>query len=158
MGLLPHHPPVACSNLRGLRRRLLFGGLILAGLLIWLGGGRAWAQGNDRPHYVPKSEFRIPFNVDANNPRLLEVQLFVSEDQGQTWQKAASAAPEQGGFRFRAEHDGLYFFTVRTVDINNRASPHKRPGSGATDSRTGGYPAAAGKPQASPGSRRPSRR
>ena len=123
MGLLPHHPLVPCSNFPGLRRRLLFAGFVLAGLLIWLGGGRVWAQGNDRPHYVPKSEFRIPFNVDANNPRLLEVRLYVSEDQGQTWQKAASAAPEQGGFRFRAERDGLYFFTVQTVDINGKASP-----------------------------------
>ena len=123
MGLLPRHPLVPCSSPPGLRRRLLFGGLILAGLLIWLGGGRAWAQGNDRPHYVPKSEFRIPFNIDANNPRLLEVQLFYSEDQGQTWQRAGAAAPETGGFRFRAERDGLYFFTVQTVDINGKASP-----------------------------------
>jgi len=41
------------------------------------------------------------FNVDASNTRLLEVQLYMSEDQGQNWQKVASAAPEQGGFHFR---------------------------------------------------------
>ncbi|HEV8060399.1 MAG TPA: hypothetical protein VGP68_11025 [Gemmataceae bacterium] len=125
MGLLSDHPPIPCANPRGLRRRLLLAGLILAGVLIWLGSGRVWAQGpaNDRPHYVPKSIFRIPFNVDPNNPRLLEVQLFVSEDHGQSWQKAGSAAPEQGGFHFRAEHDGLYWFTVRTVDINGKANP-----------------------------------
>jgi hypothetical protein len=114
-----------CASPQGLRLRLLIAGIILAALLICLGGGRVWAQGasNDRPHYVPKSTFRIPFNVDASNTRLLEVQLFVSEDQGQTWQKAQSAAPETAGFHFRAEHDGLYYFTVRTVDINNRANP-----------------------------------
>jgi len=47
----------------------------------------------------------------------------MSEDQGQNWQKVASAAPEQGGFHFRAERDGLYFFTVRTVDISGKANP-----------------------------------
>ena len=123
MGSLREYPPIPCTNLPGLRRRLLFAGVILAGILIWLGSGRVWAQGNDRPHYVPKLVFRIPFNVDANNPRLLEVRLFVSEDQGQNWQRVSSVPPEQGGFQFRAEHDGLYFFTVQTVDINNKPSP-----------------------------------
>lgn len=125
MGLFRHHPPMPYTNPRDLRRRLFIGGFILAAVLIWLGGSHVRAQGtgSDRPHYVPKSTFRIPFNVDASNTRLLEVQLFVSEDQGQTWQKAASAAPEQGGFHFRAERDGLYYFTVRTVDINGKASP-----------------------------------
>jgi hypothetical protein len=104
---------------------LFIAGFILVALLIWLGGGRVWAQGlaGDRPHYVPRSNFRIPFNIDANSAKVLEVQLFVSEDQGQTWQKAASAAPEQAGFHFRAERDGLYFFTVRTVDVTGKANP-----------------------------------
>src|SRR5260370_14468994 len=72
MGLRSDHPTIPCTNLRGLRRRLLIAGFVLAGVLIWLGGGRVWAQGtaNDRPHYVPKSMFRIPFNIDAGNARL----------------------------------------------------------------------------------------
>ena len=125
MGLHRELSPTSGSNLRRLRRRLFIAGCLLFGLLIWLGSGRARAQSGavDRPHYVPKSEFRIPFNVDASNARLLEIQLFVSEDLGQNWSKISSAAPEQGGFRFRAQHDGLYYFTVRTVDTTGKGSP-----------------------------------
>jgi hypothetical protein len=125
MGFDRDQSPFVSTNVRKLRRRMFIAGCLLFGLLIWLGSGRAWAQpgSNDRPHYVSKSEFRIPFNLDPGNPRLLEIQLYVSEDLGQSWLKIASAAPEQGGFRFLANHDGLYYFTVRTVDISNKGSP-----------------------------------
>jgi hypothetical protein len=125
MGLHSDQAPIPCCNLRKLRRRLFLAGCLLVGLLIWLGSGRVWAQSGaaDRPHYVPKSEFRIPFNVDASNARILEIQLYVSEDLGRTWSKISSAAPEQGGFRFRAGGDGLYYFTVRTVDNTGKGSP-----------------------------------
>jgi hypothetical protein len=72
--------------------------------------------------YSRQSAFRIPFETDGDR-RLQEVQLYVSEDQGQTWQQKATAPPEQHGFYFRADHDGLYGFAVRTVDYSRRANP-----------------------------------
>ena len=132
MGLLRDHSPIPGANLSGLRRRMLIAGCILIAALIWLGSGRVWAQGNasDRPHYMNKSMFRIPFNVDAGNPRLMEIQLYISDNLGQTWQKISSAAPEQAGFHFRAERDGIYYFTVRTVDTSGKGSPASiQPGS-----------------------------
>src|SRR5262245_17063952 len=61
--------------------------------------------------------FRVPFQVPAGERRLREVQLWVSDNQGQSWREAGRAAPEQGYFsQFTAVQDGLYWFAVRTVD------------------------------------------
>src|SRR5262249_40415608 len=49
---------------------------------------------------------------------------YVSTDQGRTWQLYANATPDQGYFKqFTAEHDGLYWFAVRTMDREGRFYP-----------------------------------
>ncbi len=73
--------------------------------------------------YTRQPVFRIPFDTDADARRLQEVQLYVSEDLGQSWQKAGSVRPEERGFNFRAERDGLYWFTVRTVAWDGKQNP-----------------------------------
>jgi hypothetical protein len=73
--------------------------------------------------YSRQPVFRIPFETDAGERRLQEVQLYVSLDRGQTWKPAGTVPPEQRNFNFRADHDGLYWFTVRTVDLAGRANP-----------------------------------
>lgn len=73
--------------------------------------------------YSRQPVFRIPFETDAGERRLQEVQLYVSEDRGQTWQNKLNVPPEQRGFNFRADHDGLYWFAVRTVDFQGRGNP-----------------------------------
>lgn len=67
--------------------------------------------------------FRIPFQTGGADNRLRQLQLFVSTDQGKTWQPSAIAAPEQGHFRFICDRDGLYWFTVQTLDQDNRYYP-----------------------------------
>jgi hypothetical protein len=67
-------------------------------------------------------QFRIPFNA-GNNNRLKQLQLFVSIDQGRSWQPSATAPPEQGHFRFTAERDGFFWFTVQTLDIDGKLYP-----------------------------------
>ena len=67
--------------------------------------------------------FRIPFNVGASAAQLRQVQLYVSTDQGQSWQPSATAPPDQRYFRFQAERDGLYWFAVQTLDLDNRVNP-----------------------------------
>jgi hypothetical protein len=84
--------------------------------------GYSQTTGN-RIIYTRQPVFRIPFETDAGERRLQEVQLYVSEDRGQTWKEAGRVPPEQRGFNFRAERDGLYWFTVRTVDFSGRANP-----------------------------------
>lgn len=91
-------------------------------LLTAVSAGYSQPPGN-RLIYTRQPVFRIPFETDAGERRLQEVQLYVSEDRGQTWKESARVPPEQRGFNFRAERDGLYWFTVRTVDFSGRANP-----------------------------------
>src|SRR5262245_46079431 len=92
--------------------------LLLLGLLLV---GPARAQGpTAEPVYSRQPLFRIPFQVDPSENRIQQLQLYFSFDQGQTWQLYANATPDQGSFQFRADHDGLYWFAVRTMDNERR--------------------------------------
>ncbi len=76
--------------------------------------------------------FSIPFSVppptQAQEP--VEVQLWVSGDQGRSWQQYSVVSPHQRQFMFRAAVDGEFWFVVRTVDRSGRAQPEQlvRPG------------------------------
>ncbi len=52
--------------------------------------------------YTRQPVFRIPFDTDADARRLQEVQLYVSEDLGQSWQKAGSVRPVSPGLSVSA--------------------------------------------------------
>jgi len=98
--------------------------LTLLGLGVLLAAGPARAQAPpDELTYSPRQVFRIPFQVDPGPPRLREVQLYSSTDQGRTWQPSGTAAPDKGWFTFTADHDGLYWFAVRTVDLEGHPYP-----------------------------------
>lgn len=75
--------------------------------------------------YHRESSFRIPFNVlEADRPRIQDVQLFYSIDRGQTWKFAGRANLEQTHFPpFRARQDAEYWFAVRTIDTKGRPYP-----------------------------------
>jgi hypothetical protein len=122
MGLLPRDDKLARRKGIGLRFAGLWVLSLLFGFLTGASPGYGQPSGN-RIIYSRQPVFRIPFETDAGERRLQEVQLYVSEDRGQTWKPAATVPPEQRGFNFRAEHDGLYWFTVRTVDFAGRANP-----------------------------------
>jgi hypothetical protein len=96
-------------------------------LLTAVNVGYGQSPGN-RIIYSRQAVFRIPFETDGGERRLQEVQLYVSEDRGLTWKESARVPPEQRSFNFRAEHDGLYWFTVRTVDLAGRGNPQTMQG------------------------------
>ncbi|MGE3803766.1 MAG: hypothetical protein AB7K24_03720 [Gemmataceae bacterium] len=73
--------------------------------------------------YTRQQVFRIPFQTDSGERRLKQVQLYVSTDQGRSWHPFANVRPDEGYFTFTANRDGLYWFTVRTIDMDNRAFP-----------------------------------
>ena len=58
-------------------------------------------------NYFAKRAFPVPFSISpGGQASLSQVQLHVSNDFGRSWQPAATAAPDQGYFRFSTEHDG----------------------------------------------------
>src|SRR5205085_4287068 len=68
-------------------------------------------------------QFKIPFNTGPGSARLKQLQLYLSTDQGRTWQQSTSAPPEQGHFRFSAERDDEFWFTVQTQDTDGKLYP-----------------------------------
>ncbi len=78
-------------------------------------------------NYFPHSQFKIPFNVDARGSLPAQVQLWVSTDNGATWQMHGTSTPDRRGFDFRAAAEGLYLFAVQTVDETGKAYPSTQP-------------------------------
>ncbi len=102
--------------------------LVVAG---WLCFQRAPAQDATAGILYSKSRaFRIPFNAGTNEANLKQLQLFYSLDEGKSWQEAAVVAPREGAFRFVAERDGYYWFTVQTTDLQGRVFPATLNGAG----------------------------
>jgi len=66
--------------------------------------------------------FAIPFSVDRRVAQPVEVHLFVSLDQGTSWQLSSRQPPAARQFRFRARGDGEYWFASRTLDANQRTT------------------------------------
>ena len=84
---------------------------------------RAQAPPDDTINYTRERVFKIPFQSDTGRSRLKEVQLYVSTDMGHTWHPYASAPPDQGYFKFTADRDAYFWFSVRTVDTEGVAHP-----------------------------------
>ena len=82
------------------------------------------AEARPKTIYHKGKSFRVPFNVDkADRPRLKEIQLWVSDDQGLRWEFYAHVPPDQPAFGFQAPRDGEYWFTVRTKDTQGALHP-----------------------------------
>ena len=76
--------------------------------------------------YSKSSKFRIPFQFDAEELTRIgavQVELHVSTDRGQTWQVSDRVAPSAQKFPFQANGNGEYWFSVRTIDLNQRPHP-----------------------------------
>src|SRR5215468_415998 len=99
--------------------------LSLLVLAAFSGTASAQAPVDDvRPISTKEPTFRIPFQTQPGERRLREVHLFYSTDQGRTWRHYATTTPDQGFFQqFTAQADGLYWFSVRTIDLQGRAYP-----------------------------------
>jgi hypothetical protein len=73
--------------------------------------------------YSRYRHFKIPFQPGPAEQRLKQLQLYVSTDQGRSWQPAANAPPEQRHFRFMTDRDGFFWFSVQTQDLDGRLFP-----------------------------------
>jgi hypothetical protein len=104
-------------------RRLLPAVLVLLPFALPQSKGLAQPTGPDGTYYARQFTFYIPFQMDPGDRRIKEVQLYASENKGIRWDQVATAKPTDTRFSFTARHDGLYWFTVRTLDADNRGYP-----------------------------------
>ncbi len=99
--------------------------------VIWvcvLSGGLAWLDACAQEPtggaiFFQHRQFKIPFKNDQKSLGVTQVRLYVSSDQGRTWQFTATAAPEEQHFRFSTPQDGYYWFAVQTVDTQGKLHP-----------------------------------
>lgn len=68
-------------------------------------------------------QFKIPFKNDFKSANVNQVRLYVSSDQGRSWNLTATAAPEERHFKYSTPQDGFFWFAVQTVDTQNKLSP-----------------------------------
>ena len=77
--------------------------------------------------FLPYAQFKIPFNVEPGGVAPAQVQLFVSTDQGASWQPHSKLASDKRFFEFRAASEGAYLFGVQTKDTAGNAFVSSQP-------------------------------
>jgi hypothetical protein len=84
----------------------------------------AVSPGGGDTYFINQHQIRIPISIDPpRRPEIKEIHLFVSSDEGKTWNEQAVATPEQETFPFFAPRDGMYWFTVVVVNQQNQREP-----------------------------------
>ncbi len=81
-----------------------------------------------KPIATRQTFFGIPFRVEPADQAWrepVEVQLFVSGDQGRTWQLYSKVEPLRRRFMFRAGTDGEFWFLIRTLDRSGQFWPRR---------------------------------
>ncbi|MCA9100939.1 MAG: hypothetical protein KDA63_07320, partial [Planctomycetales bacterium] len=76
--------------------------------------------------YTNSRRFDIPFQLRKTtrpDEAPVEVQLHASIDGGNAWNQYDAVAPQAGKFRYQAEHDGAYWFSLRSRDVAGRLHP-----------------------------------
>jgi hypothetical protein len=113
---------------RGLRCALAVASAV--GLLAEVFASVAFAQSTQAASlpesiYWKQNLFLIPYQwSSAADPAAAQaVLLFVSKDDGSSWQKISEAKPHVTAFNYHAEGDGAYAFSIRTLDAAGRALP-----------------------------------
>ena len=97
---------------------------VVMGMLLWQ--SPACGATLPKPTHTSKTRFRIPFKFDAAALKRMnarEIQLHVSYNQGETWERAQVLAPDGGKFEYVAATEGEYWFAVKTLDGQNQLHP-----------------------------------
>src|SRR5436190_15296454 len=81
---------------------------------------------SDAPFPIRDNRFEIPIRIDETRRNDIKaLELYVSTDQGKTWNQAGLAKPDDKAFAFQAQTDGEYWFSVAIVDLQNRREPRQ---------------------------------
>ena len=81
------------------------------------------AAADDTVHMNQRG-FQIPIRIEpARQAEVRELLLYLSRDQGRTWEIYARALPSQRGFDFFAKEDGLLYFSIAVIDQKGKQDP-----------------------------------
>jgi hypothetical protein len=86
----------------------------------------AFLLGQSGPDVVPLNQqrVRLPLEVDPLRRReISQFVLYVSTDQGRTWQQSATLPADKSEFLFYAPEDGEYWFRVATLNPQGKQEP-----------------------------------
>jgi len=97
--------------------------LLCGALLAFLPGGVRAQDGTDpsRPLYFNKQLITFPFGQDRYDVR--QHKLYISSNNGSSWELHATATPDQGHFVVRLEQDGAYAFATQSILTSGEAIP-----------------------------------
>jgi hypothetical protein len=74
--------------------------------------------------YMNSQQFSLPINiVPERRGDIRELRLFVSRDEGQSWQIADTKTPDRDKFAYTAPGDGRYWFTVAIFNQRGQQEP-----------------------------------
>lgn len=87
------------------------------------------AQQTDGPKVVVTrlNAFGVPFKINADDGAFVEVQLYMSRDQGRTWSFFARQTTDKTEFPFQADGDGEYWFALKTLSRDRKLLPSGDP-------------------------------
>ncbi len=80
---------------------------------------------SDQPKTIATrlTRFNVPFRIHQPDESFVEVQLYLSRDEGGSWQFYGSQKTDSQSFPFVADGDGAYWFAVKTLDRNRQLLP-----------------------------------
>jgi beta-lactamase regulating signal transducer with metallopeptidase domain len=85
------------------------------------------AKESDIFHFqINQRTFKLPFQLAPDQlGQMREVVLYGSNDQGKSWQRMAAQSPDSDSFTVTVPRDGLYWFSVATIDMTGRQQPER---------------------------------
>ena len=84
---------------------------------------RSYAAASSKILYTNLRGFNIPFKVDDTEESFIEVHLYSSNNQGETWEFLDRQPTSATEFPFQANGEGEYWFAIKTLDRNRRLLP-----------------------------------
>lgn len=85
------------------------------------------AAANSKVIATKLSGFGVPFKINSEDATYIEVQLYLSEDLGKTWTFYGRKNTDEREFRFEADADGEYWFSLKTLSRDRRLLPEGDP-------------------------------
>jgi len=100
--------------------------LLVSALGLAMGQEPTTAQGQPEASrcYMKKAVFNLPINLnDAVKSQIREIRLFGKTSADGSWGLLQKCPPTQPAFKFQAEKDGEYWFTIAMIDLDGVSIP-----------------------------------